>query len=306
MYIIKFIAKNIYVYYLKEGIFLPKSICIKTNNKQNISYIINELDNLKIDNVYFSCKKFKNFVNIIVHYKGRAPFFFITSLSKILTYLVLDIYENLLIKKIIEMEYFYFSLPEQNSIYSICIDTLNFESSLDRFEVIQTSFYNYLIDNKSINLKGFIDFRLFEYVKYLDNIVDICVNKFIIDKEYLEFVNLLKGYVFSSKSNIEIAHLVYKNRESFLLDANKNIIPINKNAFDRHFISDISFSSNDYTLNKLLTLLPNNLFVHLIDKKDEFINTLELIFGKRLRICNGCDICKLYKNANLRKDFFNL
>lgn len=304
MYIIKFIAKNIYVYYLKEGIFLPKSICIKTNNKQNISYIINELDNLKIDNVYFSCKKFKNFTNIIVHYTGKASFFFVSSVSRLLTYLVLDLYENSLIKRIIALEYFYFSFPEQNSIYHICIETLNIENSLDRFKIIETSFYNYLAENKSINLKGFIDFRLFEYIKYLDNIVDICVNKFIIDKEYLEFVNLLKGYVLSSKSNIEITHLVYKNKESFLLDDKKNIIPQNKNAFDRHFISDISFSSNDYTLNKLLTLLPNNLYLHLIDGKDEFINTLELIFGKRTHICNGCDICALYKNANLHNDIF--
>ena len=284
---------------------MPKSICIKTNNNQNISYIINELNSLKIDNVYFSCKKFKNFINIIIHYKGKASFLFISSISRILTYLVLDLYENVFIKKIIELEYFYFSFPEQDSIYKICIETLNIDGSLDRFKTIDTSFYNYLLENKSLNLKGFIDFRLFEYIKYLDNVIDISVNKFIIDKEYIEFVNLLKGYVFSSKSNTEIMHLVYKNKESFLLDDKKNIIPINKKAFDRHFISDISFSSNDYTLNNLLTLLPNNLYIHLVDEKDEFINTLELIFDKRVHFCNDCDICALYKNANLQNDIFN-
>ena len=305
MYIINFKVKNICILFKKEGIFLPKSICIKTNNKQNISYLINELDSLKIDDTYFSCKKFKSFYNVIIHFKGESTVFFISSLSKILTYLVLDLYENIFIKKILELEYFYFSLSEQECIYKICIDTLNFESSVERFEIIEKAFYNYLLVNKTLNLKGFIDFRLFDYINYLNDIIDISVNRFIIDKEYLEFVNLLNSYVNTSKSNAEIVHLVYKNKESFLLDENKNIIPINKSAFNSHFISDISFSSNDYTLNKLLTLLPNNIYIHLIDEKDEFINTLELIFGRKIHLCNDCDICRLYKNTtNLHNEIY--
>ena len=278
---------------------MPKSVCIKTNNLENISYILNELEQLNIDNVYFSCKKFKNFTNIIVHYRGRAISFFLSSLSKILTYLVLDLYENIIIEKLIESDYFYFSFSEQKTIFDICINYLNFEDSLSRFEIIQSSFYKYLSESKSINLKGFIDFRLFDYIKYMDNIIDICVNKFIIDKEYVEFVNLLKAYVSSSESCSGTIHMVYKNKESILLDDKKNIIPINKKAFDSHFLSDISFSSNDYALNNLLTLLPRNLYVHLIDEKDEFINTLELIFDNRFHACNDCDICALYKNISI-------
>ena len=273
-------------------------MCIKSNNHNTISYIINELTCLKLDNVYFSCRDFKNYTNIIIHYKGDYVFRFLFALSKILAYLVLDLFENTIIKKLIRLDYFYFSLLEQNDIFNICISTLNYESSFNRISILENAFYSYFENNKSINLTGFIDFRLFDYINYLDSIVDISVNKYIIDKEYLEFVNLLKTYISSSKSHTKIIHLVYKNKESILLDDKKNIIPINKSAFTPHFLSDISFSSNDYALNNLLTLLPQNLYVHLIDEKDEFINTLELIFCKRLHICNNCDICVLYKNVN--------
>lgn len=180
---------------------MSKSICIKTNKSQDISYILEELNNLKLDNVYFSCKKFKNYTNIIVHYRGKAVFVFLYSISKVLTYLILDLYENQIIKRLISLDYFYFSIPEQDEIFNICIDNLNFEDSLDRFETIQNSFFEYLNENKSINLTGFINFRLFSYIKYLDSIIDICVNKFIIDKEYSEFVNLLKAYISSTKSS---------------------------------------------------------------------------------------------------------
>ncbi len=180
---------------------MPKSICIKTNKSEDISYILEELAQLKLDNVYFSCKNFKHFTNIIIHYKGISTSLFLYFISKILTYLVLDLYENLIIKKLISLEYFYFSMPEQNEIFNICIDNLNYEDSLDRFESIQNSFFDYLKENKSVNLNGFINFRLFNYNKYLDSIIDICVNKFIVDKEYLEFVNLLKSYISSTQSS---------------------------------------------------------------------------------------------------------
>lgn len=83
------------------------------------------------------------------------------------------------------------------------------------------------------------------------------------------------------------------------MDNAKNIIPINKSSFSMLYLSDISFSSNDYALNCLLTLLPRKLLVHVIDEEDEFINTLKLIFGERFSICRNCKICNMYSNKNI-------
>ncbi len=47
-----------------------KSICIKTNNSDLIQYLLNELNDLELELVYFSCRKFKHYNNIIIHYKG--------------------------------------------------------------------------------------------------------------------------------------------------------------------------------------------------------------------------------------------
>lgn len=278
---------------------MPKSICIKTNNLETINYILDELEVLKLDNVYFSCKKYKHYTNILIHYKGTAYYLFLSSISKLLTYLVLDLYENIILKKLISKEFFYFSNLEQKSIFDICVNSLNYEESIKRFETLEKAFYNYISNNKTINLRGFIDFRLYNYIKYLDSIIDICVNKFIVDKEYLEFVNVLKTYVNSAESSCSIIHLIYKNCESILLDESKNIISVNKDVFDAHFLSDITFSSNDYALNTILTLLPKTLYIHLIDEEDEFINTLKSIFDYRVHLCKDCSICNLYKNSNI-------
>ena len=86
------------------------------------------------------------------------------------------------------------------------------------------SILKYIIENKSMILDGFVTFRLREYIKYLDNIIDIAVNKYIIEKEYSEFISLLKMYVNSRISNIKELHLIYGNSELIILDENKNIV----------------------------------------------------------------------------------
>ena len=130
----------------------------------------------------------------------------------------------------------------------------------------------------------------------LQKIVDNAVNSFILEKEYNEFISLLKMYINSEPCVENTLHLVYSSEFTIILDENKNIIDNSRDAFNAKFLSDISFSTNDYTLNTLLTLLPKKIYVHLLDNKiDEFITTLSLIFEKRLEICADCNICNLYK-----------
>ena len=123
------------------------------------------------------------------------------------------------------------------------------------------------------------------------------VNNYIIQKEYLEFVSLLRLYIESQSSNCNVVHLLYSNSESILLDENKEIINVYNFNLNAKYLSDINFSVNDYTLNTLLNLLPKKIFIHLIDSNiDEFINTLQSIFENRVTLCLDCDICNLYKN----------
>lgn len=154
-------------------------------------------------------------------------------------------------------------------------------------------------EHHSLVLNGFVNFRLKDYKEILDYNVDICVSNFLIEKEYYEFINLLHLYVNSKESSTNILHLIYVNKESILIDDNKNIVSTEDHIFDAKYLSDISFSSNDYCLNTLLNLLPERLNIHLIDNyEDEFINTLKLIFENRVHICNDCDICRVYRLTN--------
>lgn len=282
-----------------------KSLCIKTNQSNLLNFLLNELNYLETKDIIISNNQFKNYKNIIIHYTGTETEKFIHEISCILSCLVIDELEESFLKKILLKNYFYFNTKEREHIIGLCYDIFaeNFNEIFDKkYNSLIKVFSDYISENKSIVLTGFLNFRVKNYLSILENIVDDAVNTFVLEKEYFEFVSLLKMYINSQKSSCEFVHLVYNNELSILLDENKNIINISDDIFKAKYLSDITFSSNDYALNGLLTLLPKKIYIHLIDNcVDEFIHTLGLIFENRVEICTDCNICKIYKNNKINK-----
>lgn len=286
-----------------------KSICIKTNNKNQLNYLLNELDYIEIKPVVISTNKFKNYKNIIIHYSGNDNKKFTHEVSCILSCLVIDELEEKFIKQLLLKNYFYFDSNERKHITEKCFEIFTDDFNLyfdKKYNCLINDFETYLTSNKSIILSGFLNFRIKDYLSILEEVVDEAVNNFVIEKEYLEFISLLKMYINSQKSSCDVVHLIYNNETSILLDKNKNIIDVSDDIFKAKYLSDISFSSNDYALNSLLTLIPKKIYVHLINNCiDEFIHTISLIFENRIEICTDCSICQIYKNnpLNLKKAF---
>lgn len=264
-----------------------KSFCIKTNNKKIIKYLLN---NFSFPNTYISIRKFKIYENVIIHYTGENSSAFFNELSNNLVSLILNFYEEKLLKSIIKSNYFYFSESEQDIVLDKCLTYLKDTSSVEyqvRIEHIYIATLKYITNNKSMILTGFINFRLSNYMKILDYIVDTFVNELVVDREYKEFINLLKSYVNSKPSNINTVHFIYKNTDSVILDSNYKKIPFTDDIANLNYISDVSFSENDISLNTLLTLLPQKIIIHLVKESDEFIKTLICIFENRIELLSG-------------------
>lgn len=280
-----------------------KSLCIKTNNSDLINYLLNELKDIDLKNICFSENEFKIYKNVIIHYSGNDESLFLSKIASILSFLVIDELEENLLKRLILQNYFYFDSVERNKILSTCFDIMadDFFALFDKkFKLIYQTFYEYLSCHKSVVLGGFVDFRLKDYLAFLDDILNEAVNHFVIEKEYLEFVSLLKLYINSQNYACEMVHLVFSSSESILLDENKNPIEVDDDIFKAKYLSDITFSANDYILNSLLTLLPKKIYLHLVDSyMDEFIHTLQLVFENRVHLCTDCNICQLYKKTKI-------
>ena len=253
--------------------------------------------NLNLSDVYYCTKKFKNYENVIVHYRGSYTSIFEHNLADIVTNCIITFYEEKLFEKIINFNYFYFDSYEKLQIKNKCINLLN--NTTDDFylrkDTLWLLVYNYFKEFNKMILQGFVNFRIHDYIKILDYLTDMCVNNYVIEREYNEFINLLKIYINSKHSSNKIVHLIYTEKESILLDENKHILSSSEDILNAKFISDISFSENDYILNTLLNILPQKINIHLLTNSDEFINTICLIFEDRVLTCTDCNICRTYK-----------
>lgn len=277
-----------------------KSFCFKTNNTQVLNYLLNRIQEIDFENLIYSQNQFKIYKNITIHYRGNNNNKFYNFLTELIGEVVIEFYEEKILKQLINYNYFYFDEYEKNKILENCIQLIEPEVYTPKL-FDNKNIKEYVKENKAMVLDGFVYFRLKAYLEYLDEVVDSGVNQFIIEKEYREFISLLRVYVESKVPEYNLLHLIYINGESILLDEKRNIVSVSENIYNAKYLSDISFSSNDFALNTLLCLLPKRIEIHLIDDEDEFINTLKLIFEGRVTICKDCDICKTYKILNNTK-----
>ncbi len=277
-----------------------KSFCFKTNNTQVLNYLLNRIQEIDFENLIYSQNQFKIYKNITIHYRGNNNNKFYNFLTELIGEVVIEFYEEKILKQLINYNYFYFDEYEKNKILENCMQLI--EPEMYNTKLLDNkNIKEYVKENKAMILDGFVYFRLRAYLEYLDEVVDSGVNQFVIEKEYREFISLLRVYVESKVPEYNLLHLIYINGESILLDEKRNIVSVSENIYNAKYLSDISFSSNDFALNTLLCLLPRRIEIHLIDDEDEFINTLMLIFEGRVTICKDCDICKTYKILNNAK-----
>lgn len=287
-----------------------KSLAIKTSNAHLINYLTNELSNSSFEGAYYSIRNFKNNTNVIIHYLGKDVSYFYDFICNMLSNFVIDNYEIKILKRLLNLYYFYFNDMEKSDIIKCCNEIIRNKDYTDydyRYEQIYIAMFDYISNNKNIYIDGFIDFRLISYYKSLTDLLDIGVKKYLIDKEYNEFISLLKAYIVLTESSCDIVHAIYNNSKISLLDENLKLIDVSnylklKTGFSNSLgcnLSDISFSNNDLVLNTLLSLAPKKIIVHCYTASDdEFINTLKMVFEKRLEFCSDCNICNIFSNKN--------
>lgn len=157
-----------------------KSVCIKTNNQDVIEYLMNTFEKLPIDLCISNCK-FKMYDNVIVHDLARNENEFYEVVAIVLKSAIEKFYEKEIIEKCIRQNYFYLDDMEQEYVLKISHQIMNLPDNKIGYKnkLLKNLIKRYIIENKTIVLDGFMNFRVKEYKDLLDNIVEVSVVSFL-------------------------------------------------------------------------------------------------------------------------------
>ena len=159
-----------------------KSICLKTNNEEIISYVIKRLEE-EFDDVIISENQFKIYKNVIVHYIGKDEKKFLIQFSGMLAGMISVFYERKILDKIIDDNYCYFDDFEKQIILKICEKIIEMQEASFKYkeEILKGLVYEYFLEEKKyMVLDGFVNFRVKPYLEVLDYVVDTSVTNFVL------------------------------------------------------------------------------------------------------------------------------
>lgn len=173
---------------------------------------------------------------------------------------------------------------DQNSIY--CMNKKN---------IIVDKITSCINENREINIDGFITFRMKELEEDLESIIDKVVEQYMVEKEYNDFIKLLKYFVEIQESRIDEINIIITKCGEYLLKDGKGKDITQELLND---LNEIQYKQNsnmeDILIGVLITNCPKNIVIHCVENSEnsEFIDTIKNIFEDRVSICTSCAICK--------------
>jgi putative sporulation protein YtxC len=224
-------------------------------------------------------------------------------LARVLADYVIAHKELVLLRSLICNEFSYQNETEINKIIRYCNQMLNNEDDSlyvadhgrnRRALTISNEIKQFFKKNNNLNLEGFLQFRLKDYKEELREVVEYAVDEFIMDKQYQEFIALLKYFVFIQEAKIPVVHLMHKGGHDFVL-FNEQMTPMDMKAADDSFkieILDQEFNFEDLVVSTLISIAPQEIHIHTREPEVQVIQTIMQIFENRVQICEYCRQCK--------------
>jgi putative sporulation protein YtxC len=152
----------------------------------------------------------------------------------------------------------------------------------------------YLKESHLLIIDGFVAFRLPGYVEALGRIVQKAVDAFLVEREYREFVRLLRYFVDVQEPRVAEVHVFIKQGDAFEVQDDEG------NTMDDKYLNELvaelaetEVSHEDLLVSVLITLAPKHITLHCPAERlnEEAVQTVRDVFYRRVRVCTGCSDC---------------
>ncbi|NMM64048.1 putative sporulation protein YtxC [Clostridium sp. P21] len=286
------------------------------NDKENVIDRINKIkEYFKNKNIVIgiseSIESNTHFVKIFCdeELNDKLNSMFTINIANILYEIVIDEFYKRDMEMFLYDTYFFLKYDEIKEIKESSLKVLKGkEATIDENSIYYMNKKNIIIDkiveciheNKEININGFITFRMKELKEDLEQIIDKVVEKYMAEKEYTEFIKLLKYFVEIQDSKIEEINIIIKN------DGKYSIQDREGNNIEEKLFSDLEelkYSDNtnidDMIISVLITNSPEKIVIHCSEncKNLDLIDTIKKVFTDRVQLCDTCKVCKEIKHS---------
>lgn len=269
----------------------------------NIAIVENDIGNMH--NIKCILRDSENDIKLFDDYRDM----FYLYASNIIYDFISKEYELSLIDKIIKENYSYLNSEDLNEIKKRCMSVImglgvfnaeNILTTINRKNSMIKKIEEFLQESSEIILDGFITFRLKEMNTELKVIVDGVVEEYVLEKEYSEFIKLLKYFVEIQESKYDLINIIINEKGEYIIEDEKGG-NITKEFFEDFDIDNLKgeINKHDMLISALITCAPKKIIVHGVENAqcEETIETIKSIFLDKLNFCAICDMCKPFKSA---------
>jgi putative sporulation protein YtxC len=214
-------------------------------------------------------------------------------------------YETEMVEKMIIDKYNYLELEDMKEVTDRCKAVISGNGmntaqglvfNVSRRNNILKRIEDFLYESSEMILDGFVTFRLKDTINELDEVVDKIIEDYVMEKEYSEFIKLLKYFVEIQESRYDSVNIYILRQGEFKIE-DSSLRDITLEFFE-DFGSDAlgsDASRQDMLISALITNAPKNIVIHGQENEElcELIDTIKSIFVERVIICKGCQRCKI-------------
>ncbi len=203
---------------------------------------------------------------------------------------IIDNYSYKKAVAIIEKNYHFFSEEEKRDIIDRVFDK-------QERKKISALLYDYFMKNDRLYPDGFSAFRMKEFYECAEDSISMIVDEMLLNKEYLEFINMLKSFVSIHDSECDIINVYKPKHERYIMTDERGRFVVGDVGNVSFEIAQEEISVYDMLLSDLISISPKSVIIHNRDnfESQEILKTIEMVFEGKISYCDGCSHCDKYK-----------
>ncbi|MDD4046382.1 MAG: sporulation protein YtxC, partial [Tissierellia bacterium] len=155
--------------------------------------------------------------------------------------------------------YFYFDEEEVGSIISDIEEEI--DNDIKIHIIIKNKFKEVIEKSNNINLNGFVNFRLKFLKLYAAQVVERCIDSYLMKKEYMDFISIIKLISDSEENQYDIVNVMFNNNKIQVYDKSMQKLNYLSNV---EFSSELSTNSayDETVINILMSVSPKKIILH--------------------------------------------